>query len=484
MNTPRAPPNPAPPIRPPRTNFRIWQQNVNCSLPASNTLLNTIFPSFTDVIALQEPYWDSVKNTRSRSCWYVVYPPGYKLENNRARSVMLVSTKISSNTWEQLDVPSLDISAILITFPSNSMRLAIFNVYLDQHHSETLRILDEATRKIQAEDRTHRRKTEIIWLGDFNRHSPLWDEARNHHLFTRRNLEAAEQLSRAVANRGLSMLLPPGIPTLQAFSSKNETRPDNVFGSEAIQDRLIRCQTHPHDTPPHTDHYPILTELDQRPETAPTKERYNYSQVDWEEIYEALEPRLKEHGPPKELVTLEALKTEFKRVTTHLEDVIRELVPLSKPAPIRNRWWTKELTALRKEHLRLQRMSKRHRWNPDHDAHGASRQVGKQLVEAIRKAKEDCWYKWHDDMGELVYADEIWKVNKLYIGGAGKDPCSTRVPTMKSEGPEGIPDVADNETKSRLFQEAFFLPPPNPLPVLLDSYPPLFFAGQVLLTIR
>lgn len=35
---------------------------------------------------------------------------------------------------------------------------------------------------------------QFIWLGDFNRHHPIWDEERNAHLFTRGALDAAQPL--------------------------------------------------------------------------------------------------------------------------------------------------------------------------------------------------------------------------------------------------------------------------------------------------
>ena len=44
-----------------------------------------------------------------------------------------------------------------------------------------------------AEVRTNTRE-KIIWLGDFNRHHPLWDEERNAHMFTKAALEAAQPL--------------------------------------------------------------------------------------------------------------------------------------------------------------------------------------------------------------------------------------------------------------------------------------------------
>ena len=37
-------------------------------------------------------------------------------------------------------------------------------------------------------------KEKVIWLGDFNRHHPMWDEERHAHLFTRAALEVAQLL--------------------------------------------------------------------------------------------------------------------------------------------------------------------------------------------------------------------------------------------------------------------------------------------------
>ena len=82
----------------------------------------------------------------------------------------------------------------------------------------------------------------MIWLGDFNRHHPLWDEERNVHLFTTANLDAAQPLLNLLATYGMKMALPKGIPTLEAMNTKNYTRPDNVFCSSAL---LIPLQDAP-----------------------------------------------------------------------------------------------------------------------------------------------------------------------------------------------------------------------------------------------
>ncbi|EIW53561.1 uncharacterized protein TRAVEDRAFT_134356, partial [Trametes versicolor FP-101664 SS1] len=94
------------------------------------------------------------------------------------------------------------------------------------------------------------RQTFVVWLGDFNRHSPVWDAAHNAHLFTTQNLAAADRLLRLLARHDLVMALPPGIATLEACNSKNETRPDNVFISGDCEDCVVHCQAYPALRPP------------------------------------------------------------------------------------------------------------------------------------------------------------------------------------------------------------------------------------------
>src|SRR6202050_1371785 len=73
-----------------------------------------------------------------------------------------------------------------------------------------------------------------IWLGDFNRHSPMWDKARNSQLFTRNTLQEAQHVIDLAATWNMHMALCPGLNTLESTSSKNYTRPDNVWVSDKI----------------------------------------------------------------------------------------------------------------------------------------------------------------------------------------------------------------------------------------------------------
>jgi len=108
-------------------------------------------------------------------------------------------------------------------------------------------------------------KPDDIWLGDFNRHSPMWDKAHNSQLFTRSALHEAQQLIDLAVIWNMHMALRPGINTLKSTSSKNYMRPDNVWISDTIRNNIIKCDVLPSECPICTDHLPIITTLNISP---------------------------------------------------------------------------------------------------------------------------------------------------------------------------------------------------------------------------
>lgn len=94
------------------------------------------------------------------------------------------------------------------------------------------RILMDEEDDINRTLRRHKQSTLVLkedlrslWLGDFNRHHPMWDEERNRHLFTTANLDRAQKLLDLISEYDMRMALPKDIPTLEAMATKNETRP-------------------------------------------------------------------------------------------------------------------------------------------------------------------------------------------------------------------------------------------------------------------
>ena len=61
--------------------FRIWQQNITKSLEAQHDVLAKADPKKWDLIALQEPYLDSIGLTQVNTYWNVIYPSNKNLEN-------------------------------------------------------------------------------------------------------------------------------------------------------------------------------------------------------------------------------------------------------------------------------------------------------------------------------------------------------------------------------------------------------------------
>ncbi|OSX55842.1 hypothetical protein POSPLADRAFT_1089440, partial [Postia placenta MAD-698-R-SB12] len=107
---------------------------------------NNLHPTTIDILALQEPYIDHLRNTRAGRYWTVVYPPGHKDGDKPARSILLVNNQtMSSNTWEPIPVLSNDLTAIRVTTDTDT--LYMYNIYNDQKHSDTLHLLATETKK-------------------------------------------------------------------------------------------------------------------------------------------------------------------------------------------------------------------------------------------------------------------------------------------------------------------------------------------------
>ncbi len=101
----------------------------------------------------------------------------------------------------------------------------------------------------------------VVWLGDFNRHHPYWDNPEDMRLFTTEATKATSKLIEAVADVGLELALPSGTPTHKHSVTKQWSRLDQVFLSDILSRMLIFCDTLPGERGINTDHLSILTEL-------------------------------------------------------------------------------------------------------------------------------------------------------------------------------------------------------------------------------
>ena len=445
--------------------LRIWQQNLNTSNIAQLALLNTTNPADWDVIALQEPTINQLGNTKANSHWRVVYPTQRFTDGRKSRVVMLINSKISTNAWKQIDFPSADV-VITQTHTSHGL-CTLINTYNDCKNDDTTEALEQFLaqnmRILRPNDNDH-----LLWLGDFNRHHPLWDEDRNSHLFTNAALASSQKILDILADYGLTQLLPKNTPTLQSSSSRNWTHPDNVFATEHTSLSLISCDTDPENRGPNTDHVPIVTVLDLTPPASDDTPSWNYRAVDWQQFSTALSKELEKIDPPRLLET----KEDFQKAAKQLDDTLRRTVelavPRTKPHPHQKRWWTRELTTLMGELKRLRKLAYKFRALLDHPIHAALSEKTKEVDKVIKTTKEKHWKEWLQNAS----GNDLWTAN-AYIVNPGGDGGKTRIPTLKGRDQEGHEIVASsNEEKSALLARTLFPEPPPTSSVPPDyAYP-------------
>lgn len=449
---------PVDPPEPVQPTLRIWQQNLNKSLIAQQCLLQTSHTAADshDIICIQEPYIDFKGNSRALRKWTACYPTPTptipELERKRIRSVIFVRADINTTLWSQVAVDSLDVTAIVAHTPQSSY--LIINVYNDCHHSDSL---DTVRSLLQSRQQTRSpdQHEEVILLGDFNRHHPLWDEPRNHHLFTAANLDAAQTLLNLTADFSLQMALPPYLPTLLSMASKNYTRPDNVFMSEGALAVLTDCTTHPAHQPASSDHIPVETILDIPLSFLPPIQKPDFRKTDWEKFRATLATRLQLITSATSIASKEAFDAHLTSLYEAIEHAIDEHVPLVQLSPFAKRWWSKELEKLRKKKMSLGRKAAARKHLPGDRIHGQFRKARNKYSNAIKKAKKEHWEHYLEELS----VDNMWTAHRI-VSAAPSDGSHTRIPPLDTSHPDGtITTAVNNDEKAHVLLRTFFPPP-------------------------
>jgi Endonuclease/Exonuclease/phosphatase family len=327
-----------------QTRLRIWQQNVGKSITSIQHLLNSDLHDHYDILALQEPYLDHLGNTRASHKWRALYPTIKADGRHPYRTAILINNSISTNLCRPRPFPSPDVTVIHLAFPNNP--ITIFNIYNDGEHDHTIDKL--LTYRAENLDTLYPvPQAHILWLGDFNRHHPTWDHARNHRYFTVAALRAAEHLLTATADWNLHMALLSNTPTHEHYVSKQQSRLNNVFCTDHTLNLINICEVLLDDPKPGTDHYPIISIIDLPVHHQETPSHPDFRMADWETFNSNLSAQLTNFPPPAPL----ACKTDFNRASANLTEAIQgaihTTIPIQRPCPHTKRWWTLDLKKMR-----------------------------------------------------------------------------------------------------------------------------------------
>ena len=450
------------------SNIKIWQQNVNKSRACQHNLIsnNHLINKGVNIIALQEPTIDPQGFTLAARDWVPVYPPLHQKTEKTTRSIILVRADLSSDSWKQLDVPSTDITAIQIK--GEWGKLTIVNVYNDCENDDTMRVLAEFHRRNQNEiERSETGTAHVLWVGDFNRHHPYWDDPNDVRLFTNEAMSAAEKLIEVVVDVGLDLALPSGIPTHRHNITKKWSRLDQVFISDHSENIVITCNTQTDQWGINTDHLPILTSLNLSIGTEETNEFPNFREVDWGEFQVELGRQLGKLPPAEPINSQCQLDNACAGLTKAIQKTIDTEVPMSTITPKSKRWWTKELTQLRRAANKLGRQSYRNRSDANHAIHNEHSAMVKKYRNTLDHTKSHHWR----DFLEKAEEPDLWAAHRL-TSSTGGDGGKSKIPVLKYKVGDTEAKASDNSDKGQVLAKNFFPAKPLSDEALIDRrYP-------------
>ena len=341
-----------------------------------------------------------------------------------------------------------DITAVC--FKGANGFLSIFNIYNEINNNDTLACLDSFsdlnTHIIQpaVSDR-------ILWLGDFNRHHPMWEEDSNKQLFEPD--ETITPLIDLLYKNNMVLALPKGIPMLQT-SAGNWMKPDNVWCSSSIDDPIQWCNTVLAIWPPLANHMPIITILNLPfPRSSATKS-LNFRLAEWSEISAVLKQHLEVESPVSHIGLKEVFIKKVDDLVHIISEVLEEHLEERTPNPFKQRWWTKELSLLKKAKNRLSNKSFKFWHLRDHHIHAEYRMATNKFKEVMHEMWDQDWKDWLKSASQ----QDLYITNK-YISSEPSDHSNARIPTLHTS-PNGLPNLdKSNSDKGPALADSFFPPP-------------------------
>jgi len=357
----------------------------------------------------------------------------------------------------QIPIKSNDITAIRICTQCHT--LTIINVYNTNDNNNTISTLNDAW-EMQEASFLPTTSTELVLLGDFNRHHPSWEGNANEHLTSLDRL--LNPLLELIINMRLEMVLPKNIPTLEARHSGRWTRLDNVWRNTDSESKILACEVQGNLHPVNTDHLPIITTLDLSYYPTNPNTRFNFKQADWEKFENTVKEKL-ESSPTLNspaFNTKQELEDAVNKLFKILQEAMAESVPRIKLVPHLKRWWNNDLTEMRKKKNKASARHFKWRGLPEHPSHNEYRIIQKEFAKAIDQAKADHWKGWI----EHVTGDGLWKVNK-YMSTSPTDYSCQCIPHLNRL--DGTKTSMSKEKVERLAEVFFPTPIDSP-----DSVPP------------
>jgi ribonuclease HI len=413
--------------------LRILQYNVQKS---KDVVLASLFQdrwiSEFEVLAIQEP-WRNPFVATSYHPLKTHFRLAY-LDDKNTRVCFYINKRIDAGTWN-VSFITKDIIVLEIIHPVRRHKVSIINVYNELGTST----LDDLRRTMATLTADH----EIIVLGDFNLHHPLWSTV---HRDANQGIAATLPLLAIIEDFQLQLLTVPGTTTHRWKSG--ETTIDLTFGSEGVASRTIYCRVGT-SRDCDSDHLPIATAItwDWQPAT-PIRKRV------WTKTNRTqLRQTVKDQLPLK----LSASEFEDKgHIDIHVDSIINALhagidasTPWSNPSPRSIAGFGPECKDICRGVQQLRRRWQRTRFEDDYEAYRQARNnKGRLIQKTLRNT--------HRQRVEEASSSKsgLWKLVKWAKNRHVVSPTCT--PTLV--GPGGR-IARQAKEKAETLRQSFFPPP-------------------------
>jgi hypothetical protein len=177
-------------------------------------------------------------------------------------------------------------------------------------------------------------RVDVILARDFNRHDQLWggDEV------SQSRQGEADAIVDLISEHALRSLLPRGTKTWQ--SGGRESTIDLILASEELATSIVKCAIHA--TEHRSDHRVIETTFDVVTPERDGKVRLLFKNAPWNEIRTRIESSL------RSVLFGGSVQQQTDRLMSIVLEAVHALTLRAKPSPYAKRWWTTDLTQLRR----------------------------------------------------------------------------------------------------------------------------------------
>jgi hypothetical protein len=303
-----------------------------------------------------------------------------------------INKRIAPSTWS-VSYTTKDIITLEIANPSQNNRIHIINVY-NEVATNTLSNLREAIGKLGPGE-------ELLVLGDFNLHHPLWSTRRNTH----RGILTAQPLLTIIEESQLQLITVPGTTTHRWNSG--ESTIDLTFASAALASRLIYCKVDA-SLDYDSDHLPIATVIDWswRPAT-PSRKRL-WTKTDIPLLQQTVKDRLRIVPDTMELKDKESINNYVHSIISALGAGIDVSTPWSNLSSRSILGFNQECKDICTQVQQLRRRWQQTRHEDDYEAYREARNrkgrliqrtlrnTHRQRVEDVSNSESSLWklVKW------------------------------------------------------------------------------------------